>query len=552
MTEQQIMRLLAKRLETEYRDTQSAVKDKIAVLSGSFEKTNKLYQQQVKDGVITKEAYRKWYKQQVTTAKWCNDMIAELSTDVTNANLKAYEIINQNTSEVYIGGALEGGKEIGKYPNFDLVDRKQAEKLLKDNNDLLPKAKLNIPKDQKWNERRMRSAVLQSALKGESITKLSKRLEYVVGMNKTSAVRNARTMMTASHNMGKLDVGREAQEMGIDVRKKWLATFDNRTRDSHALLHGEIVDIDEEFSNGLMFPADPDGDPSEVYNCRCTFRYTHEQKQDGMSREEFDERVDEVAEKKEAWRNGEEYVPKEQPVKEVPTKAETKQEFIPAQTKEEAEQYISQYVDKTQFGALGVDCTGIDLDVANEINRTLGDLYGTFDNGKFGGIKAPTGNSREGKLISGATAGYSPIRNSYYLNRSSLKNMKTAEKMFATETETIKNLLEHPEKYDFTKASKSLITVVENSKVSGRATIPTTIEQVMQHEFGHSLEKKVMKHELWEQAKGNIDKYAPQLSGYACTNTDEYIAESFCSYMQGEGKADPTLVKIFNSLRRQQ
>ena len=318
MTEQQIMRLLAKRLETEYKDTQSAVKDKIAVLSGSFEKTNKLYQQQVKDGVITKEAYRKWYKQQVTTAKWCNDMITELSTDVTNANLKAYEIINQNTSEVYIGGALEGGKEIGKYPNFDLVDRKQAEKLLKDNNDLLPKAKLNIPKDQKWNERRMRSAVLQSAIKGESITKLSKRLEYVVGMNKTSAVRNARTMMTASHNMGKLDVGREAQEMGIDVRKKWLATFDNRTRDSHALLHGEIVDIDEEFSNGLMFPADPDGDPSEVYNCRCTFRYTHEQKQDGMSREEFDEKVDEVAEKKEAWRNGEEYVPKEQPIKEQP------------------------------------------------------------------------------------------------------------------------------------------------------------------------------------------------------------------------------------------
>ena len=45
---------------------------------------------------------------------------------------------------------------------------------------------------------------------------------------------------------------------------------DDRTRPSHLELDGERRDLDEEFSNGLQYPGDPDGDPSEVYNCRCT------------------------------------------------------------------------------------------------------------------------------------------------------------------------------------------------------------------------------------------------------------------------------------------
>lgn len=41
-------------------------------------------------------------------------------------------------------------------------------------------------------------------------------------------------------------------------------------RDSHAHLDGVQVEYNEKFPNGLMYPADPQGQPSEVYNCRCT------------------------------------------------------------------------------------------------------------------------------------------------------------------------------------------------------------------------------------------------------------------------------------------
>ena len=57
---------------------------------------------------------------------------------------------------------------------------------------------------------------------------------------------------------------------GVDVKKMWYATLDGRTRTQHREIHGEVRELEEKFSNGLLFPADPNGAPSEVYNCRCT------------------------------------------------------------------------------------------------------------------------------------------------------------------------------------------------------------------------------------------------------------------------------------------
>lgn len=67
-----------------------------------------------------------------------------------------------------------------------------------------------------------------------------------------------------------VDAQQAAKAKGADVLKQWDAALDGRTRPSHAMVDGEIRELDEKFSNGLMYPGDPSGSAAEVINCRCT------------------------------------------------------------------------------------------------------------------------------------------------------------------------------------------------------------------------------------------------------------------------------------------
>ena len=81
------------------------------------------------------------------------------------------------------------------------------------------------------------------------------------------------------------------------------------------------------------------------------------------------------------------------------------------------EETLSKYYDSGLFGAFGVSYSGVDINVANEINRTLSGLFDRYGIEKFGGIVAPAGNTKLGKMIERAKAAYSPVRNVFMLNR---------------------------------------------------------------------------------------------------------------------------------------
>ena len=66
------------------------------------------------------------------------------------------------------------------------------------------------------------------------------------------------------------DAQQAAKARGADVVKQWDAALDGKTRPSHRQVDGEIRELDEKFSNGLMYPGDPNGPAAEVINCRCT------------------------------------------------------------------------------------------------------------------------------------------------------------------------------------------------------------------------------------------------------------------------------------------
>lgn len=156
--------------------------------------------------------------------------------------------------------------------SFNLVDEATVKRLQKDRKIQLPKKKVDIPKDKRWNTKQMNSKLLQGILNGDSIYKISKSLMDVIGNNMVSATRNARTMVTGAENRGRIDSYKNLSDQGVVQKKVWIATPDDRTRESHIDIDGEEVDINETFSNGLMYPGDPNGDASEVWNCRCSMR----------------------------------------------------------------------------------------------------------------------------------------------------------------------------------------------------------------------------------------------------------------------------------------
>lgn len=86
---------------------------------------------------------------------------------------------------------------------------------------------------------------------------------------KNNAMRIARTEAHRIQTKAAMDAQWEAKNKGADVVKQWDATLDARTRDSHARVDGEIRELDEKFSNGLLYPGDPSGKAAEVVNCRC-------------------------------------------------------------------------------------------------------------------------------------------------------------------------------------------------------------------------------------------------------------------------------------------
>lgn len=155
---------------------------------------------------------------------------------------------------------------------FNMLDKHTVEKLQRDGDIVLPKKKIDIPKDERWNTKQMSSKLLQGILNGDSIPKIANSLMDVIGNNRSSAVRNARTMTTSAENAGRLDSYKNLDAQGVVQKKVWMATPDDRTRPTHVDIDGEEQDINTIFSNGCMFPGDGKGPAEEVWNCRCTMR----------------------------------------------------------------------------------------------------------------------------------------------------------------------------------------------------------------------------------------------------------------------------------------
>ena len=94
--------------------------------------------------------------------------------------------------------------------------------------------------------------------------------------NKYSTYQSRRLVQTEATNAANFATMESATTIfpGAQMMKEWIASFDDRTRSTHAEAGAsEPIPYNDAFMVGgslLMYPGDPSGPAAEVVNCRCS------------------------------------------------------------------------------------------------------------------------------------------------------------------------------------------------------------------------------------------------------------------------------------------
>lgn len=265
------------RITALYETAYSDINRKYMAFVKKFLRDDAKYRQKLKDGEITKATYDAWLRGQVFQKTRWEAQLDDLAQTLTHTTQTAMGIINDAAPGVFAMNANYAEYEIEHEANIDmgfgLYDEDAVRRLVRDDPNLLPPSKVNIPIEQQWNRTLINRQIGVGIVSGEGIEAIAKRLQRAANMSANQARTHARTAMTGAQNAGRIEGYHRAQDMGIQLEKEWLATLDNHTRHAHAALDGQHVPVDEPFQSELgeiMYPGDRNARPANVYNCRCT------------------------------------------------------------------------------------------------------------------------------------------------------------------------------------------------------------------------------------------------------------------------------------------
>jgi HK97 family phage portal protein len=116
----------------------------------------------------------------------------------------------------------------------------------------------------------VRAVIVKGAEDGLTNRQIATQLrEFYEDRSVSKAMRVARTEIASAAGFGQHE---SAKQGGKDTHK-WLSSRDDRVRESHSDIDGEERPLGEEYSNGLLYPGDPSGEPEEMINCRCVEQY---------------------------------------------------------------------------------------------------------------------------------------------------------------------------------------------------------------------------------------------------------------------------------------
>lgn len=285
-TDEELERL-ERRIARVYREARNELNETVKAYFESFRKRDEEMKALI--GTIqngkewTEQDYKQWRLNQIGRGKRFEALRDKIAERYTKANEVAIAYVNDATPGIYSlnrNYAAYTVEKVAGNVGFDLWDEQTVRRLIVEQPNLMPyypkKKALKRGIDLKWGKKQITKSITSGLLQGKSVGKIATDLQVrIPEMNRASAVRAARTAITSAQNGGRMDSYKAASDMGIKVRKRWVATKDGRTRHAHQKLDGQTVDWDQSFTSELgkiRFPGDPRAKPALTYNCRCTLR----------------------------------------------------------------------------------------------------------------------------------------------------------------------------------------------------------------------------------------------------------------------------------------
>lgn len=274
---------LENKIKKEYSQAKTDLSEKLWDYLKSFESKDKRKRDQLARGIISDDEYKQWRIGQIIIGKRWQDMLDNVSKDLINYQNIAKSIANGYMAAIYALNMNYATYDVENRmhidTNFALYSREAVERILRDEPELLPppgvqmKKKIAAGNAVRWQKGHIQSVATQAIIQGESVPNMATRIADVLCVSeRKTAIRYARTAITEAENAGRLDAFNRMSNMGIKLKRTWIAVLDARTRHAHRELDGQTVGLDEPFVNSIgkiMYPGDPRADGANIWNCRC-------------------------------------------------------------------------------------------------------------------------------------------------------------------------------------------------------------------------------------------------------------------------------------------
>ncbi len=258
-----------KRLKTVYNQSlQDVTKksqklyDDIKALTDELDSIEDEEEREIQKSKIRSKVYQKKYQDGL------KKQISDILDDMQKENFQnVSDYLNTCYEEGFVGALydLQGQGLPLAFP----IDQEAMVRAVQTDSKISQGLYSRLGEDTSLLKRKITSEVTRGIATGMSFKQVAQQLSGQTNIGFNNAVRIARTEGHRIQVQSAMDACYKAKEKGADVVKQWDSTLDAKTRESHTMVDGEVKELDEKFSNGLMFPGDPSGGAAEVVNCRC-------------------------------------------------------------------------------------------------------------------------------------------------------------------------------------------------------------------------------------------------------------------------------------------